>query len=228
MERFAVIGLGQFGGRLATRLTELGFEVLAIDGSQAVVDVWKDVVDQAIALDATDEVAFRDCGIEEVDTAIVAVGRQIEVSVLVAAHLVKLGIPRLVARAASERHAEILRAIGIDEIVNPEQDMADRTAERLIARDVRDRMVLPTGHEYLEVDAPPSMVGKRLLDTPLHHTHDVHVVGLWRHVPEVTTEGESRFARTMVADPSPEETLVEGDILALVGSAQRVRELTRS
>ena len=227
MERFAVIGIGQFGQRVAEALTRLGAEVLAIDHDPQVIASIRSDAAQAIVLDATNESAFRACGVEDVDTAIVAIGRNLEVSILVVAQLVRLGVPHIVGRASSPIHEHILRLIGANEVVNPEEAMGDTVAQRLMAPNLHDRLVLPTGHEWVEVDAPTTTWNTPVASLALKERYGLHLIAIRRHREVVDREGNSSVTSDIVMQPGPEDRIVERDQLALVGTAAQIREFTR-
>ena len=220
MQRFAVIGIGQFGARLASRLSELGGEVLAIDRDEAVVASIRSRVGQAIEVDATDEHAFRACGVDEVDTAIVAVGRNIEVSILVVAQLVRLAVPHIVARASSGLHETILRNIGAHEVTNPEEEMGDSVALGLVSPEVRGRLILPTGHEFVEIDAPEFTWGKRIGQLELQGTF---LIAVKRHEASLSRDGQNEYKVQQVDKPQDDFVIEQGDTLALVGDSLDLR-----
>ena len=222
MQRFAVIGIGQFGARLAERLSDLGGEVLAIDRDESVVAAIRSRVSQAIEVDVTDEHAFRACGVDEVDTAIVAVGRDIEVSILVVAQLVRLAVPHIVARASSGLHETILRNIGAHEVTNPEEEMGDSVALGLISPEVRGRLILPTGHEFVEIDAPESAWDKSVGDLDLE---GALLIAVKRHEPSIGRDGQNEYKVHQVDKPKADFVIQQGDTLALVGDSADLRSL---
>ena len=139
MDRFAIIGLGRFGQRLARMLSEAGAEVIAIDRSQEIVEAIRDEVTVAVALDATDERALLSQGVDKVDVAVVGIGTDFEAAVLATVILKQLGVPKVVARAATTNRGEILRRVGADDLVNPERESAYRWAHRLMGPNVFSR-----------------------------------------------------------------------------------------
>jgi trk system potassium uptake protein TrkA len=224
MQRFAVIGIGQFGARVAQRLSELGGEVLAVDADEAVVASIRSRVSQAIQVDATDEDAFRACGVDEVDTVIVAVGRDIEVSILVVAQLVRLAVPHIVARASSTLHETILRNIGAHEVTNPEEEMGDSVALSLVAPEIRGRVLLPTGHEFVQIDAPEFVWGKAVGQLDFH---GAILIAVKRHEPALTRDGQSEYKAQQVDSPAGDFIIEQGDTLALVGDSDDLRSFRR-
>ncbi|MFZ2414380.1 MAG: TrkA family potassium uptake protein, partial [Candidatus Cryosericum sp.] len=136
--QIGVIGLGKFGRSCAIRLAELGFDVLAIDETQANVDSIKDDVALAVVADTTDPAELEAAGIANCDTVVLTIGAEIEHSVLTAVVLKEMGIRHLVARASSDLHGKLLMRIGADDVVFPEHDMAVRLANRLSLSSIYD------------------------------------------------------------------------------------------
>ena len=132
MPRFAVIGLGRFGLRLAETLTQNGAEVIAIDRELGIIEAAKDRVAVAIRLDSTDPEALRAQGVDKVDAAVVGIGDDFESAVLTVSALKSFGVPRIICRADSEMRGKILAQVGADSTINPEAESALRWAHRLM------------------------------------------------------------------------------------------------
>src|SRR5690554_343189 len=126
---FAVIGLGQFGMALAKSLADQGQAVLAIDNNMAHIEEIKDAVESAICVDSTDEGALYGLRMEKMSCCIIAIGaNSMQASILTAALLSQMGVPRIIGRAVNPLHARILHAVGATEVVDPEQEMGLRLA----------------------------------------------------------------------------------------------------
>lgn len=210
MHTYAVIGLGRFGSRLAATLAASGSEVIAIDRDPAIVEEIRDRVTLAIAMDATDEQALRSQGIQHVEAAIVGIGDNFEATALTTVLLKQLGVGRVIARAASAISANILARIGADEVVNPEDESADRWAHRLLNPQFLNQIAFHEGHSIVEVEAIPSWQGQTLAQLDLRRAKKLHVVALRRRSPE---EGGADKIRL----PDPQEPLRKGDVLLLMG-----------
>jgi trk system potassium uptake protein len=132
--KFCVIGLGKFGYKVATTLTQNGMEVMAIDNDMDIISTIKDLVTHAICMKVTDESELRTIGIEHIDTVIVGIGEDFAQAVLITLLLKKrLGIKHVITRATSELHKEILQLIGADQVIMPEQEIGIRVANTLSA-----------------------------------------------------------------------------------------------
>lgn len=178
--QIGVIGLGKFGRSCAIRLAELGFDVLAIDETQANVDSIKDDVALAVVADTTDPAELEAAGIKNCDTVVLTIGAEIERSVLTAAVLKEMGIRHLVARASSELHGRLLMRIGADDVVFPEHDMAIRLANRLSLSSIYDFLESSPDYDILEVPIPQTAAGKTLHDLDYRARFEINVVGIRR------------------------------------------------
>ena len=160
MRQIAVIGLGQFGNRVAIALTERGFEVLAVDIHKEKIDAIKDQVTHAVQIMSTTEDVFRSLGIEKVDVAVVGIGEHIEGSILTTTLLKKMGVKKIVARAINELHGDILSLVGADKVVFPHGTQKSRegwTSEGAVYDEV---MNLPYPDYKIEPDDILLTIGK--------------------------------------------------------------------
>ena len=178
--QIGVIGLGKFGRSCAIRLAELGFEVLAIDETQANVDRIKDDVALAVVADTTDPAELDAAGITNCDTVVLTIGAEIEHSVLTAVVLKEMGIHHLVARASSELHGRLLSRIGADQVVFPEHDMAIRLANRLSLSSLYDFLESSPDYDILEFPISHGAEGKTLRDLDYRARFEINVVGIRR------------------------------------------------
>ena len=136
--KYIVVGLGNFGGYLAARLTNMGHEVIGVDSRESKVDQVKDSVTHVITMDATDEQAVKRLPTKEVDVVIIAIGEDFGASIMVTALFKQLNVKRLISRAINKVHETVIKAIGVDEIIHPEEESAERMAKRLQMKGVLD------------------------------------------------------------------------------------------
>ncbi len=222
MERFAVIGLGRFGMRLARSLADAGAEVIAVDRNREWVQEAKDDVALAVCLDATDEHALRSQGIDKVDVAVVGIGTNFEDAVLATATLKQIGVPRVLSRATTTTRGRILTSVGADDIVNPERESAERWCSKLVAPAVLERSVFAEGYSLVQVEAPPSFHGKTLKALAVGSRYRVLVVAIRRTVSETDEDGKETTHPNVVPAPGPDTAVVEGDILVLIGADEAI------
>ncbi len=215
MRRFAVIGLGRFGRRLAANLASAGQEVIGIDHEVKIIEEIRDRVTLAIALDATDEQALRSQAIDKVDVAIVGIGDDFQARVLATVILKQMAVPRVITRAVNPIDAQIMKRVGADEVVNPEDESADRWAARLANPWFLSRFELDPGYSIVEMKTPDRWVGKTLAQLSLRREMGIHIVAIkHRHT---TTDASTPAGQTLTI-PLPDEPLQDQDLLVILGS----------
>ncbi len=224
MERFAVIGLGRFGSQLATNLAAHGAEVIAIDRDRQIVEDLRDRVTLAIALDSTDEGALRIQGIEQVDCAIVGIGHDFEAAALSTVILKRLGLTRVISRAGNHMQAQILKSIGADGVVQPEDESADRWSNRLLAPFIIDHIELGEGYGLVQMKAPKAWTETPLAETNVRNTHNVTIVAIKRLIDE-SAGGAAQDRRVIL--PQPDSRLLESDTLVIAGFDKDLKRLPR-
>jgi len=218
MERFAVIGLGRFGTRLAEQLTKAGAEVIAIDSNRELIEAVRDRVGLAVCLDSTDEQALRTQGIDKVDVAIVGIGADFEANALTTVTLKQLGVPRVISRATTRIRGQILERIGADDIANPESESADRWSNRLVAPAIIQQVELAEGYTLTQIAAPKHFFNKTLEQLAVRKKYRVNVVAIRRTVEEVDDQGQTRTRQFMISVPMPDSVIKPADVLLLIGS----------
>lgn len=206
---------------MAATLTELGHDVTGIDGSEDRVRELADQISLALQLDATDEKALRAAGISDVDVAVVSIGENIEASLLVVTLLLEIGIKTIVAKAVTSLHGRILEKLGVTRVVFPEREMAVRVAHALVVPNVLDFIELSTKFSIAEIPAPPEFHGKTLRDIGLRSRFGLTTIAIKRGA-----KGGGTGEFTNVA-PGPDDVVMEGDVLALLGSNERLGKLDR-
>jgi len=227
LERFAVIGLGRFGSRLAKNLAAAGAEVIAIDRDRLIVEELRDQVTLAIALDATDEQALRIQGVDQVDCAIVGIGHNFEANALTTVLLKSLRIERVISRAGNEMQAAILARIGADAVVKPEDEAADRWAHRLLAPFMIDHVELGRGYALVQMPVPGAWRGKTLAELDLRRKHKVTIVAIKRRVESASETGADTYDEMVVDVPMPASQLDETDTLVIAGFDRDLEQLPR-
>jgi trk system potassium uptake protein TrkA len=206
-KEFLVIGLGRFGGGLAETLAELGHEVLGVDNNVKLVQSYANKLTHVVEADSTDIEAMRQVGAEDFQTAVVAIGTELEASILTTAVLVDLRVPRIVAKAITQEHGTILERVGATRVVFPERDMGVRVGHSL-AGSMLDYFQLDPGFALVETRVPKELVGKTLAQAEVRKRYGITVVC-------VKPEGGSFTYAT------PETIVNVGDILVVAGETKR-------
>ena len=213
-----VIGLGHFGAKTATRLFEKGAEVIAIDNDDELVERLKDRVTHAVCHDVTDERAVRSTNISDVDVAIVAIGDNVEMSIMAVAMLRKLGVGKIIARATNNLHDHVLKEVGASEIIRVEEEMGEIIASKIIAPHVLQRYNFAAGYSIVELKLGKKFAGKTLVESQIRQNFSLNIVALQKRVPYITEDGKSAFKVEINDSPLPMDVIESDDIVVLVGS----------
>lgn len=221
MKSIAVIGLGQFGYQLAIALSQKGFDVIAVDNEVAVINEIKEIIDRAVIVDTTDEIAMRAINITNVDIAIVSMGTNVQASLLTTALLQRLNIDNIYVRAIDSLQEQILHSMGIENVINIEKDMGKQLANTL-STDVGRYIEISDRHSLMEIKVPPRLVSKSLIDLDLRNTYRVNIVGIRTATPKVTDEGEIEYTLRMTDIPDPAYIFKEQDMLIISGTDDRL------
>ncbi|MBQ8621825.1 MAG: TrkA family potassium uptake protein [Oscillospiraceae bacterium] len=214
MKSYIVIGLGRFGSEVARQLCAQGCEVLAMDtGSEQVQRVANDVT-HAVVGDARDKEVLRALGARNFDCAIVAIGNSLADSVLATMNLKELGLPKVVCKAHDETHRQVLRKLGADQVVIPEQEQAVRLAKSLATPNVLDYIELSEDCGIIEVPAPKAWVGKNLRELNVRAKLGVNIIAIRR--------GED-----INVSPSPEDPIAPKDVMVVLGDSAALKAVQK-
>lgn len=216
MKQFVVIGIGRFGKAVAERLYELGHEVLAIDTDEDTIQKVSEKVTHAVTADATDESVLRSLGVRNFDVGVVAIGSDIQSSIIVTLMLKEMGVGYVVAKAQNELHAKVLLKIGADRVVFPERDMGERVAHNLIATNILEFIELSEEHSIIEFAVLQGWIGKDLRDLNLRVKYGVTVVAI-----------RNRNEDKINISPKADNEIREGDILIVIGNNDDLKKLER-
>lgn len=202
-----VVGLGRFGGAVAETLVELDYEVLAVDADPDLVQRFSDRLTHVVQADATDAAALRQLGAQEFSKAVVAIGSDIESSILTTSSLVDLGLAQIWAKAVTESHGKILSRVGAHHVIFPENDMGERLAHVVTGKMI-DYIELDPHFALIETCAPAALVGKALGEAEVRRRYGITVVC-------IKTEGQPFTYATA------ETKVAENDILVIAGETKR-------
>ncbi len=212
MGKYAVIGMGRFGQSLAVELSSMNHEVLCVDSTEDELDEVRDLVSHVTIADATDEDAVRSLGLEDFDCVCIAIGHDIESSVLCAIICKDLGIKKLWAKASVLHHGKILDRIGVDKVILPERDMGIRVAHQMVNSSLIDYIALSDEHEIVELQAKSQWVGKSLIDINFRTKYGINVIGI-------------KNSHGFTVSPEGTYCITEEDVLTIIGENKDIEKL---
>ena len=220
MLKFAVIGLGRFGYKLALTLAKEGGEVIAVDSRPEPVDDIKDEVAVALCLDATDEEVLKLQGIDKVDVAIVCIGEKFEACVLVTALLKQMGVPRVYSRVSEGIQSRILELVGADQIVHPEEDMALKLGQSLMIKNIVDLIPISHEHNIAEVKAPRAFWDRSLKELHLRSNYRINIIV----IKQRDGTGEGAIIDSL---PGPDTIIRRDHNLLIIGKEDDIKDVAR-
>ena len=221
---FAIIGIGAFGSALAKKLSEEGAYVIAIDNNMEHINQVKEYVSDAICFDATDPELLESHGITNVDVAIISIGESFEPVALIAMHLLNSGVMEVYGRAGSYIQEQILKQIGITDVIHPERQVAERMGVSLVRRGMSDVFDLGEGLAMFEVEAPESMVGYTLEELEIRKRYQLNLITIKRPVETKDKMGsDQRYKPIGILTGKTE--IEKGDRFLLVGRKEDVDKL---
>jgi trk system potassium uptake protein TrkA len=212
-ESIAVLGLGRFGGALASELVRLGYQVLGVDVSESTVQYYSPTITHVVQADVTNTAALVQLGIDEMPHAIVAVGSDLEASILATAALDEVGVRSVWAKAVSRQHGRILERVGAHHVVYPEHDMGHQVAHMIGGR-ILDWFQLDERFALVETAVPEELVGRTLADSAVRERFGVTVVC-------VKPAGGSFTYATV------DTVLARGDLLVVAGETAAAEAFAR-
>jgi trk system potassium uptake protein TrkA len=207
--QYAVIGLGRFGSSLSKELVKLGYEVLGIDKSEETIDEMSDELTHAVVADSTDEEVLKSLGIRNFDCAVVAIGDNIQASILTALLLKELGVKTVVAKALSDLHGKVLQKLGVDRIIYPERDMGVRVAHQLVSPNLLDYIELSDEYTIVELTVPKRLSGLSLKDLDLRAKYGCSVIAI------------NKKDNVIIA-PMANDILNEKDVMVIIGTNKQI------
>lgn len=209
-ENYAVIGLGQFGRSICQSLVEANQEVMAIDIDEDAVNEFTNIVTRAVIADCQDEDALKDLSIGSFDHVFVAIGSNIQASIMATLLSKELGAKDVICKAENDSHARVLEKIGADQIVQPERDMARRIVFHKLQPNIVNYLILNEKVTLAEVKVDnPDFVGKTLAELALRNKYHVNVIA-------IVTDGKVNTS------PVASDIIDLNDLISVVGNTADV------
>ncbi len=211
-KQFAVIGLGRFGQSVVNVLVENGFDVLAVDKNKDIVQKVSKVATHVIEADIREQVVLEKLGLNNFDVVIVCISNDMEASIMAIMKAKEKGVRSVVAKAQTQIQKDILEKVGADRVVLPEKEMGIKVATNLITTSVIDFITLSEKFAIAEVDPLDKWKNLSLMDSNIRAEAKLNVVALKRN-------------KNIIVSPGPNEIIVDGDILVVVGENKDIQKI---
>ncbi len=208
---YGIVGLGRFGYALATELAHAGAALVVLDRDEEKIRELREYTENAFIVRNLEKNTLIETGIQNCDVVVLCIGEQLDTSILTTLNLVSLGIPTVIAKAASAEHGEILEKLGA-EVVYPEKDIAVRLAHRLETARVLDYIQLSEKLNISKLLVPDSMVGKTVIDVNLRSRFGANIIAI-------------ENGNTLIESVLPSYVFREGDIIFVSGSREGLNNL---
>ncbi|MCK6256846.1 TrkA family potassium uptake protein [Fictibacillus sp. KIGAM418] len=212
--QYAVIGLGRFGGSICRALSEQGMEVLGIDMDEDRVNEYSSIATHTVIADSTDEGVLKNLGIRNFEHVIVAIGENLQSSILTTLILKDMGVSKITVKAQNDYHERVLLKIGADRIIHPERDMGIRIAHQVVSKNVLDYLELSDEYSIVEMAAGEKMSGKSLQEMNIRAKYGCNVVAVKR-------------SHEVIVSPHADQKVEEGDVLIVIGGEKDISRLEK-
>lgn len=215
LNQFVIIGLGRFGSSIGRELIQLGYEVLGVDRDEEKVQELSNVLTHVVVADATEEEVLRSIGARNFDCGVVAIGDDIQASILATILLKELGVKKVVAKAVSELHGRVLERMGVDRVIFPERDMGVRVAHQLVSPNLLDYIELSKQYTIAELAVPECLSGKTLDDVNPRGRFGCSIVAINK-------------PKGIIIAPVAKDVLAVKDVMVVIGTNQQIEQFQDS
>ncbi|UNY99600.1 TrkA family potassium uptake protein [Zhouia spongiae] len=213
-----IFGLGNFGISLALKLTETGNEVIGIDLKMEKVNLVKDKIAHTICMDATNELAYDSIPLKDANLAVVAIGENEGAAIITTAILKKLTKAKIISRSLSPIHDTVLKAMGIEHIVHPEQEAAEKLTSKINLKNVIDSFNIDKNYSISEIQISEEMSGKTLQELSFRQNYNLNVVTIIRDCKKTNLLGNKMQKKEVIGIPNNNTKLQKNDILIVFGN----------
>ncbi len=211
-KEFVIFGLGKFGRSVAQTLAENGCEVLAIDNNEEIIQDISKVVTHAVQGDVTDENVLIALGVRNFEVAVIAIGNDIQASIMSTILAKEMGVEYIVAKAQSDIHKRLLEKVGADKVIFPEREIGVRIANNLTSDSFVDFIELSEDFSIVELEVKELWKGKTLREIDMRKAYGINVIGM-------------RQGETMTTTPGPDKLLELGETLIVIGNNGNLKKL---
>ncbi|MFR0678819.1 potassium channel family protein [Dysgonomonas mossii] len=221
--KYIIVGLGVFGFSLAEKLVAEGNEVIGVDSKLEKVNSLKDKLTHVVCLNVTDAAAVESLPLKNTDVVIVCIGEDQGANIMATAMFKNLGVKRLIGRSLNPLHENVLHAIGVNEIVRPEEETAERWAKKLTLRGMVDSFELNKNYSIVEVIIPEIFIGKTIEEVGFRKEYNILVLTIVKNVEERSTIGKTKIVADVQDIPGPDTILKKDDILVIYGANKNIK-----
>ena len=225
--KYIIIGLGNFGASLAEKLTSMGNEVIGVDLNMSKVEAIKDKITHAVNLDSTDVTAVSNLPLKDTDVVIVGIGEDKGANIMATALMKQLHVKRIISRAVSPLQEMVLEAMGIDEIIHPEEETAERWSKKLNLQGVVDSFEVNRDYSIIETAVPDDYDGRTLEDIGLKRKYDIIVLTTIKITREENLIGAPRKVSNVQGVASARTVMHKDDIMVLYGHNKNIKKLLK-
>ncbi len=222
--KYTIVGMGNFGAFLAQRLTELGHEVVGVDSRPNRIEMIQDKITHAVVLDATDLQAVKNLPMKDCDVVIIAIGEDVGASIMTTAIFKQLNPKRIIGRAINELHETVIRAIGVDEIIHPEEETAQRLAKRLELKGVLDSLEISDDYNIVEVKLPKRYIGLSLVEANIRNEFSLNILSTIKMKEKVNLLGMKSLKKQVTGVIKSDYIFAEEDILLIFGMVKDIHK----
>jgi len=223
--KYIVVGLGVFGSSIAQKLAEMGNEVIGVDLSMSKVEGIKDKITHAISLDATDIEAVKNLPLDDTDVVIIGIGQDKAANIMASALMKQMHVKRLISRAVDPLQRTVLETMGIEEIIHPERETADRWAQKLNLKGVVDSFELDSKFSIVEATIPEEYHEKTIKELNINEEFDIIILTTMNVSSSKNELGASREEKSVQGIARADTVLYKGEIMVLYGNNKDIRRL---
>jgi trk system potassium uptake protein TrkA len=222
--KVVIFGLGNFGMPLAFHLSDTGNEVVAVDRNREKIDLIKDKVSHAVALDATNENAYGALPLKDTDVAVIGIAEDEGAAIMTTAIVKKLCKSKIIARSSSSVQDTIFEAMGIDLVIHPEQEFAERLTKIINLRGSIDNFKIEGEGDYLisEIEAGKDIIGKTVAGVNFRKEFGLNIITIRRKERYKNLLGRNAEKRVVIGMPKPDTVFKEEDVLVVFGKSSNI------
>lgn len=227
MIKTVIFGLGNFGINTAKTLIDNKSEVLGIDIDKEIITSYKDLLTHIVCGDATNKDVLKSLHIEDFDAAVVAIGQDMTASILISMYLLEMNLKKIIVRAISEDHVKILKKIGIEEIVFPEKDTAEKIANKISMKNVIDFLPVSGNYGIVELIPPKSFHGKTLKELNITQRYRCQIIGI-KYLKEEPENSITQVLEKTIMAPSAGDHISFKSVMIVLGKIKDIEKLRKA